>query len=172
MSKPSVVLSPEEHDRVVELVKQGRTIKGIADEFGVTPKGVASYLKRNNIERPEHRNGETDRQKAALQELLDRSKEVRENEKRERDKRVSLQLEPPREPFDPTPTEYNMRMITLAEKKQYDCAWIIGDPKKHYRYCGNTTIGVGGPYCEYHKGISRNKQQTAHPKPYAPVNHK
>ena len=168
MSKPSVVLSPEEHDRVVELVKSGRTIKGIADEFGFTAKGVSSYLRRNNIERPESLDGEKDTQKAALQELLDRSKEVRE---KEREKRAS-QPEPPREIFDPTPSDFKMRLITLEEKKQYDCSWIIGDPKKYYRYCGNSTIGVIGVYCEYHKNISRNKQQVSSPKPYVPVNHK
>jgi hypothetical protein len=168
MSKPSVVLSPEEHEKVVELVKEGRTIKGIAEEFGFTARGVSSYLRRNNIEHPESHNGEKDIQKAVLQELLDRSKEVREKEKEKK----SFKPESPREIFDPTPPNFKMRLITLEEKKQYDCSWIIGDPKKHYRYCGNSTIGVIGVYCEYHKNLSRNKQQVSTPKPYAPVNHK
>jgi hypothetical protein len=168
MSKPSVVLSPEEHERVVELVKSGRTIKGIADEFGHTAKGMSSYLRRNNIEVPRSSNGEKDTQRAALQELLDRSREVKEKEK---ERKIGHQ-EPPQEIIDPTPPDFTMRLITLEEKKQYDCSWIIGDPKKSYRYCGNSTLGVIGPYCEYHKGLSRSKIQTSAPKPYAPVNQK
>lgn len=172
MSKPSVIFSSEDHERILELVKDGRTIKSIADEFGVSPRSIQRYLNKQGIETAATKDREKNKQRA-LQELLDRSKVIRDNEKRERERRVSTtQPSPPRDILDPTPIDYNMRLITLEQKKQYDCGWIIGDPKREYRYCGNSTIGIGGPYCEYHKNISRNKQPQMTTRPHAPVNQK
>src|SRR5580692_2704754 len=164
MSKPSVVFSPEDHTRILELVAEGRTIRSIAEEFGHSLRSIQRYLNKQGIETAATKDREKNKQQKA---------ETPPPKINERDRKIYLPVfEPPKEPLDPTPSEFKMRLITLEEKKQYDCSWIIGDPKKSYRYCGNSTIGIIGPYCEYHKGLSLTKQVHSAPRPYAPVNQK
>jgi hypothetical protein len=162
MSKPSAVFSPEDHERILRLVEEGLTILAISLHIGHSYKSTQSYFKEHGIKSLTSRNREKIKQQKAETTVPPPT-----------DKQIQFpHVEPPREIIDPTPPEFTMRLITLAQKKQYDCSWIIGDPKKSYRYCGNSTLGVIGPYCEYHKNISRSKVQASAPKPYAPVNQK
>jgi hypothetical protein len=165
MSKPSAVFSPEDHKRILRLVEDGLTILQIANHIGHSYKRTQNYFREHGIKSLASVNREKIKQQKAETPIPPPILI--------RDKQIELpHQQPPQEILDPTPPEFVMRLITLAQKKQYDCSWIIGDPKKDYRYCGNSTIGVVGPYCEYHKGLSRSKVQTPAPKPYAPVNQK
>lgn len=169
MSKPSVVFSPEEHSRIVEMVNQGLTIQSIAYSTGHSSRSVQDHLKEHRIKTAHTKLREKKKQERAEKEAQAKG----DKKPKIRDRNIKFNPEPPREISDPTPLDFKMRLVTLEEKKPYDCSWIIGDPKKNYRYCGNSTIGSGSlVYCKFHAGVSRSKPFQPSIRPYAPINQK
>lgn len=170
MSKPSVVFSPEEHSQIVEMVEQGLTIQNIAYATGHSSRSVQDHLKEHRI-----KTAHTKLREKMKQERAEKEAQAKDQKPKTRDRKITVPstVEPPREIFDPTPLDFKMRLVTLEEKKPYDCSWIIGDPKKNYRYCGNSTLGSGSTvYCKYHADISRSKPFQPSTRPYVPVNQK
>jgi hypothetical protein len=159
MSKPSV-FSPEDHQRILELIDQDSTIVAIAEAIGRPEKTVRNYLKAQRIQTARAKMREKRREKTT------------EEVETETQKALTQSLNKPQEPRtiqEPTSSDYKMRLITLEEKKPYDCSWIIGDPKRDYRYCGNSTLGTKGVYCKYHTDLSYNKQPPIVRRPLAPL---